>query len=205
MNKLIITIDGPSGSGKTTLGRAISKKLDITFFSSGSIYRVITKHFLNTNSLGFENFEIISYEPLEIKIDKHSYFEKDLYTKELNTKSSELAQQTEIRAIVDNILKFVESSADSGLVVEGRDMGSVVFPDATLKIYLDADEQIRSSRRLEQSNNQETTNDIAQRDKRDLSRKNSPLVVPKGALMLQNNTSTVEELVDEVIENLKLQ
>ena len=205
MNKIIITIDGPSGSGKTTLGRAISKKLGIAFFSSGSIYRVITKYFLDTNSLGFENFEIISYEPLEIKIDKHSYFEKDLYTKELNTKSSELAQQIEIRAIVDNILKFVESSADSGLVVEGRDMGSVVFPDATLKIYLDADEQIRSSRRLEQSNNQETTNDIAERDKRDLSRKNSPLVVPKGALMLQNNTSTVEELVDEVIENLKLQ
>ena len=205
MNKLIITIDGPSGSGKTTLGRAISKKLDVTFFSSGSIYRVITKHFLDTNSLGFENFEIISYEPLEIKIDKHTYFEKDLYTKELNTKSSELAQQIEIRAIVDNILKFVESSADSGLVVEGRDMGSVVFPDATLKIYLDADEQIRSSRRVEQSNNEETTDDIAERDKRDLSRKNSPLVVPKGALMLQNNTSTVEELVDEVIENLKLQ
>ena len=205
MNKIIITIDGPSGSGKTTLGRAISKKLDITFFSSGSIYRVITKYFLDTNSLGFENFEIISYEPLEIKIDKHTYFEKDLYTKELNTKSSELAQQIEIRAIVDNILKFVESSADSGLVVEGRDMGSVVFPDATLKIYLDADEQIRSSRRVEQSNNQETTDDIAERDKRDLSRKNSPLVIPKGALILQNNTSTVDELVDEVIENLKLQ
>ena len=205
MNKLIITIDGPSGSGKTTLGRAISKKLDVTFFSSGSIYRVITKHFLDTNSLGFENIEIISYEPLEIKIDKNTYFEKDLYTKELNSKSSELAQQIEIRAIVDNILKFVESSADSGLVVEGRDMGSVVFPDATLKIYLDADEQIRSSRRVEQSNNQETTDDIAERDKRDLSRKNSPLVVPKGALMLQNNNSTVEELVDEVIENLKLQ
>ena len=205
MNKIIITIDGPSGSGKTTLGRAISKKLDITFFSSGSIYRVITKYFLDTNSLGFENFEIISYEPLEIKIDNHTYFEKDLYTKELNTKSSELAQQIEIRAIVDNILKFVESSADSGLVVEGRDMGSVVFPDATLKIYLDADKQLRSSRRIEQSNNEETTDDIAERDKRDLSRKNSPLVVPKGALMLQNNTSTVEELVDEVIENLKLQ
>ena len=205
MNKIIITIDGPSGSGKTTLGRAISEKLGITFFSSGSIYRVITKYFLDTNSLGFENFEIISYEPLEIKIDKHTYFEKDLYTKELNSKSSELAQQIEIRTIVDNILKFVESSADSGLVVEGRDMGSVVFPDATLKIYLDADEQIRSSRRVEQSNNQETTDDIAERDKRDLSRKNSPLVVPKGALMLQNDTSTVEELVDEVIENLKLQ
>ena len=205
MNKLIITIDGPSGSGKTTLGRAISKKLGITFFSSGSLYRVITKHLLDTNSLGFENFEIISLEPLEVQIDQHTYFEKDLYTKELNTKSSELAQQIEIRATVDNILKFVESSAESGLVVEGRDMGSVVFPDATLKIYLDADENIRSTRRLEQSNNLETTNDIAERDRRDITRKNSPLVVPKDAITLKNNTLTVDELVDEVIKNLELQ
>tara|TARA_B100001027_G_C16136329_1_gene271598 strand:+ start:10 stop:627 length:618 start_codon:yes stop_codon:yes gene_type:complete len=205
MNKIIITIDGPSGSGKTTLGRSISEKLGFTFFSSGSIYRVITKYFLDTNSLGFDNFEIVSFKPLEIQIDKYKYFEQDLYTKELNTKSSELAQQSEIRAIVNNILIFVESSADSGLVVEGRDMGSVVFPDATLKIYLDADENIRSARRVAQSNNQETTIDIAERDKRDISRKNSPLVVPKGAITLNNNTSTVDELVDEVIKNLELQ
>jgi len=205
MNNLIITIDGPSGSGKTTLGRAISKKLGITFFSSGSLYRVITKHLLDTNSLGFENFEIISLEPLEVQIDQHTYIEKDLYTKELNAKSSELAQQIEIRATVDNILKFVESSAESGLVVEGRDMGSVVFPDATLKIYLDADENIRSTRRLEQSNNLETTDDIVERDRRDITRKNSPLVVPKDAITLKNNTLTVDELVDEVIKNLELQ
>jgi len=205
MNKIIITIDGPSGSGKTTLGRSISEKLGFTFFSSGSIYRVITKYFLDTNSLGFDNFEIVSFKPLEIQIDEYKYFEQDLYTKELNTKSSELAQQSEIRAIVNNILIFVESSADTGLVVEGRDMGSVVFPDATLKIYLDADENIRSARRVAQSNNQETTIDIAERDKRDISRKNSPLVVPKGAITLNNNTSTVDELVDEVIKNLELQ
>lgn len=205
MNKIIITIDGPSGSGKTTLGRAISKKLGITFFSSGSIYRVITKYFLDTNSLGFDNFEITSFKPLEIQIDEYKYLEQDLYTKELNRKSSELAQQSEIRAIVNNILKFVESSADTGLVVEGRDMGSVVFPNASLKIYLDADENIRSSRRVEQSNNQETTVDIAERDKRDISRKNSPLIVPNGAITLKNNTSTVEELVDEVIKNLELE
>tara|TARA_B100000886_G_scaffold279506_1_gene203561 strand:+ start:323 stop:940 length:618 start_codon:yes stop_codon:yes gene_type:complete len=205
MNKIIITIDGPSGSGKTTLGRSISEKLGFTFFSSGSIYRVITKYFLDTNSLGFDNFEIVSFKPLEIQIDEFKYFEQDLYTKELNIKSSELAQQSEIRAIVNNILIFVESSADTGLVVEGRDMGSVVFPDATLKIYLDADENIRSARRVAQSNNQETTIDIAERDKRDISRKNSPLVVPKGAITLNNNTSTVDELVDEVIKNLELQ
>ena len=81
MNKLIITIDGPSGSGKTTLGKAISDRLGITFFSSGSIYRVIAKYFLDTNDLGFDNFEIISFEPLEIKIDENTYHEHDLYTK----------------------------------------------------------------------------------------------------------------------------
>ena len=205
MNKLIITIDGPSGSGKTTLGKAISDRLGITFFSSGSIYRVIAKYFLDTNDLGFDNFEIISFEPLEIKIDENTYHEHDLYTKELNTKSSQLAQQIEIRAIVNNVLKFVESSADKGLVIEGRDMGSVVFPDATLKIYLDADEDIRSERRIEQSKNLETVDDISERDKRDLSRKNSPLVVPEGAIVINNNDKTIEQLIDIVTKNLKLQ
>ena len=205
MNKIIITIDGPSGSGKTTLGRAISKNLGITFFSSGSIYRVITKYFLDTNSLGFENFEIISYEPLEIKIDKHTYFEKDLYTKELNTKSSELAQQIEIRAIVDNILKFVESSADSGLVVEGRDMGSVVFPDATLKIYLDASEISRSVRRIAQSGNKESVEDIRARDSRDINRKISPLIIPDDAIVINNENKSIEEVIEIIKENLKLQ
>ena len=193
---------GLRGAVKQLLEGLFQKNLTLHFFLL--IYRVITKHFLDTNSLGFENFEIISLEPLEIQIDQHTYFEKDLYTKELNTKSSELAQQIEIRETVDNILKFVESSAENGLVVEGRDMGSVVFPDATLKIYLDADENIRSTRRIEQSNNQETTDDIFERDRRDITRKNSPLVVPKGAITLKNNTSTVDELVDEVIKNLEL-
>ena len=70
---------------------------------------------------------------------------------------------------------------------------------------MDADENIRSTRRIEQSNNQETTDDIFERDRRDITRKNSPLVVPKGAITLKNNTSTVDELVDEVIKNLELQ
>ena len=84
-------------------------------------------------------------------------------------------------------------------------MGSVVFPDATLKIYLDADEDIRSERRIEQSKNLETIDDISERDKRDLSRKNSPLVVPEGAIVINNNDKTIEQLIDIVTKNLKLQ
>ena len=205
MSKTLITLDGPSGVGKTTIGKRLASELNFEFFSSGLLYRVIALHNEKTNSFNLNEFEIVSNDPVVCKVDGNVYEEENLYTPQINRKSSEIAQLSEIRMLVSNVLKFLFDNSNTGLVVEGRDMGSVVFPDATLKIYLDADEQIRSSRRVEQSNNQETTDDIAERDKRDLSRKNSPLVVPKGALMLQNNTSTVEELVDEVIENLKLQ
>ena len=205
MSKTLITLDGPSGVGKTTIGKRLASELNFEFFSSGLLYRVIALHNEKTNSFNLSEFEIVSNDPVVCKVDGNLYEEENLYTPQINRKSSEIAQLSEIRMLVSNVLKFLFDNSNTGLVVEGRDMGSVVFPDATLKIYLDADEQIRSSRRVEQSNNEETTDDIAERDKRDLSRKNSPLVVPKGALMLQNNTSTVEELVDEVIENLKLQ
>ena len=205
MSKTLITLDGPSGVGKTTIGKRLASELNFEFFSSGLLYRVIAFHNEKTNSFNLNEFEIVSNDPVVCKVDGNVYEEENLYTPQINRKSSEIAQLSEIRILVSNVLKFLFDNSNTGLVVEGRDMGSVVFPDATLKIYLDADEQIRSSRRVEQSNNEETTDDIAERDKRDLSRKNSPLVVPKGALMLQNNTSTVEELVDEAIENLKLQ
>jgi len=205
MSKTLITLDGPSGVGKTTIGKRLASELNFEFFSSGLLYRVIALHNEKTNSFNLNEFEIVSNDPVVCKVDGNLYEEENLYTPQINRKSSEIAQLSEIRMLVSNVLKFLFDNSNTGLVVEGRDMGSVVFKNANLKIYLDADEQIRSSRRVEQSNNEETTDDIAERDKRDLSRKNSPLVVPKGALMLQNNTSTVEELVDEVIENLKLQ
>ena len=191
--------------GKTTIGKRLASELNFEFFSSGLLYRVIALHNEKTNSFNLNEFEIVSNDPVVCKVDGNVYEEENLYTPQINRKSSEIAQLSEIRMLVSNVLKFLFDNSNTGLVVEGRDMGSVVFKNANLKIYLDADEHIRSSRRVEQSNNEETTDDIAERDKRDLSRKNSPLVVPKGALMLHNNTSTVEELVDEVIENLKLQ
>ena len=69
MDKLIITIDGPSGSGKTTIGKLLAKDLNLTFFSSGSLYRVITKHYLETKTLNFENLDIVSTDPIEFQID----------------------------------------------------------------------------------------------------------------------------------------
>ena len=205
MDKQIITIDGPSGSGKTTIGKLLAKDLNLTFFSSGAVYRVITKHYLDTKTLNFENLDIVSADPLEFTIDTKHYYEEDLYSPEINKKSSELAQQLEIRIIVENILKFIYESSKNGLVIEGRDMGSVVFPKSKNKIYLDSPKTLRSKRRMSQSNNIETEEDLTNRDQRDSSREHSPLVIPDGAIVIENNDVTIEQVLIKIKENLVLQ
>jgi cytidylate kinase len=205
MDKQIITIDGPSGSGKTTIGKLLAKDLNLTFFSSGAVYRVITKHYLDTKTINFENLDIVSTDPIEFKIDTKHYYEEDLYSPEINKKSSELAQQLEIRIIVENILKFIYESSKNGLVIEGRDMGSVVFPKSKNKIYLDSSKTLRSKRRMSQSNNIETEEDLANRDQRDSSREHSPLVIPDGAIVIENNDVTIEQVLVKIKESLVLQ
>jgi|TARA_B100001094_G_scaffold88094_1_gene84285 cytidylate kinase len=205
MDKQIITIDGPSGSGKTTIGKLLAKDLNLTFFSSGAVYRVITKHYLDTKTINFENLDIVSTDPIEFKIDTKHYYEEDLYSPEINKKSSELAQQLEIRIIVENILKFIYESSKNGLVIEGRDMGSVVFPKSKNKIYLDSSKTLRSKRRMSQSNNIETEEDLANRDQRDSSREHSPLVIPDGAIVIENNDVTIGQVLVKIKESLVLQ
>ena len=205
MDKQIITIDGPSGSGKTTIGKLLAKDLNLTFFSSGAVYRVITKHYLDTKTINFENLDIVSTDPIEFKIDTKHYYEENLYSPEINKKSSELAQQLEIRIIVENILKFIYESSKNGLVIEGRDMGSVVFPKSKNKIYLDSSKTLRSKRRMSQSNNIETEEDLTNRDQRDSSREHSPLVIPDGAIVIENNDVTIEQVLVKIKESLVLQ
>ena len=204
MNKQLITIDGPSGSGKTTIGKLLAKDLNLTFFSSGAVYRVITKHYLENKTLNFDNLDILSTDPIEFQIDTKHYFEEDLYSPEINDKSSEFAQQLEIRTIVENILKFIYDSSKFGLVIEGRDMGSVVFPNSKNKIYLDSSKKIRSKRRMTQSNNIETEEDLINRDQRDSTREHSPLVIPDGAIVIYNNDVTVDEVLEKIKEKLEL-
>ena len=205
MDKQIITIDGPSGSGKTTIGKLLAKDLNLTFFSSGAVYRVITKHYLDTKTINFENLDIVSTDPIEFKIDTKHYYEENLYSPEINKKSSELAQQLEIRIIVENILKFIYESSKNGLVIEGRDMGSVVFPKSKNKIYLDSSKTLRSKRRMSQSNNIETEEDLTNRDQRDSSREHSPLVIPDGAIVIENNDVTIGQVLVKIKESLVLQ
>ena len=205
MKSKLITLDGPSGVGKTTIGKQLALDLNLDFISSGMLYRAIAAHFNAKGVSTINEINITSKNPVVCVIDDEKYLEDELYSSEINEKSSEIAQLLEIRNIVSNILRFLFNSSANGLVVEGRDMGSVVFQDADLKIYLDASETTRSKRRLAQSGSKETIEDIRTRDSRDLNRKISPLVIPDEALVINNEDMTIEEIIILIKENLKLQ
>ena len=205
MRTKLITLDGPSGVGKTTIGKTLASDLNFDFISSGMLYRAIAAHFMTKGVSTIKEINITSKNPVICVIDSETYQEDELYSSEINEKSSEIAQLLEIRNIVSNILRFLFTSSTNGLVVEGRDMGSVVFQDADLKIYLDASEATRSKRRLAQSGSKESIEDIRNRDSRDINRKISPLVVPDEAIVINNEDMTIEEIIILIKENLKLQ
>ena len=204
MMNYLVTIDGPSGVGKTTLGVLLGKELRSNFFSSGKLYRIIAKFLLDNPSSDINNISLVIDVDLRVTLNSFSYKDSELYTKNINSKSSEIAKIKEIRKIVSDCLLILAKKSRSGLIIEGRDMGTVVFPDADLKIYLDADIEIRSQRRLKQSDNSETKADLLERDNNDKNRRESPLKIPQNALYINNSNMQMEEVLNLVKENLEL-
>jgi len=199
----LVTIDGPSGVGKTTLGSLLAKELNSNFFSSGKLYRYIAKYLISHPSSGVSDISLDINDKLEITLNSFSYQDIELYDKDVNSKSSEIAKLKEVRKLVAESLQNLTKKLSSGLIIEGRDMGSVVFPDADLKIYLDADIDIRAQRRLKQSNDSETKEDLLQRDENDKNRLESPLMIPENALYIDNSNMKMDEVVNLVIRNLE--
>ena len=199
----LVTIDGPSGVGKTTLGSLLAKELNSNFFSSGKVYRNIAKYLNSNPSSDISDISLDINDELEITLNSISYQDIELYEKDVNSKSSEIAKLKEVRKLVSKSLQNLPKKLSSGLIVEGRDMGSVVFPDADLKIYLDADIDIRAQRRLKQSNDSETKEDLLQRDENDINRLESPLMIPENALYIDNSNMKMDEVVKLVIRSLE--
>ena len=204
MDKFIVTIDGPSGVGKTSVGKSIAKMLNSSFFSSGSIYRTTAKYLLNNKNSHIKDLkiEIISEQ---CRINGVIFDEKLLYENEVSIKSSEIAKEQELRILVKECLINYYEKLDRPLVIEGRDMGSIVFPNAEHKIYLDADLETRGKRREGQSNMEETISDVKKRDFEDKNRSLSPLIIPKDALVIDNSNLTIDETIELIVENLKPQ
>tara|TARA_A100001011_G_C14322081_1_gene851305 strand:- start:8348 stop:8983 length:636 start_codon:yes stop_codon:yes gene_type:complete len=196
LKKIIITLDGPAASGKERIAKYISKKYNLKHLDSGILYRRLALILINKKA-NLSKEKILKKILREIK--KISYRKhKSLRSERISNASSKIAVYKFIRNYINNIQrKFVKNDKKyKGFVVDGRDIGSVVFKNADLKLYISVNERIRAERRYkqlidsgEQSIYPKILKDIKLRDKKDKNRTNSPLVVPKGAFVINNNKS----------------
>lgn len=206
-----IAIDGPAGSGKGTIAKELSKILNYHYLDSGAIYRVIALAIRN-KKLEFNQekkiVELLKEIEISFEFDKTFLDGKDVSSEireeSISKLASKIAQNQELRK---SLLSFQRSFAKKpGLVAEGRDMTTVVFPGADLKIYLDASVEERSKRRHKQlilkGNNVNIANlvtEIALRDKQDKERVHSPLVIDDEAHIINNDGLSVEETINKIL------
>ncbi len=211
MKKTIITIDGPAASGKGRISKYISKKLGFKHLDSGILYRrlalVVIKSNVSLNSIN-------DLKKLLSKENKISFRkDKNLRTEKVGKIASKIAIFTFVRNIVNKFQRrFVRENLNyRGFVIDGRDIGSVVFKKADLKLYIDVSEKNRSKRRYKQliDNGEKSIypqilKEIKLRDKKDKSRTNSPLVIPKGAKIINNNGSFLKttKQINTLLDNL---
>jgi len=198
LKKIIITIDGPAGSGKGRIAKYISKNFKLFHIDSGILYRRVA-HIIFKNDINFyrkKNIMILIDSLKNLSIRKH----KVLRSENIGKIASVIASYDFVRDYVNNqqILATKNIKTKKGFVIDGRDIGSVVFKKAHLKLFVDVDEKIRAQRRYKQlidlgekSIYRKILKDIKLRDKKDKSRKNSPLVIPKGAIIIDNSKSFI--------------
>ena len=212
----VITIDGPSGVGKGTISEHLSDQLKWNYLNSGALYRAIAwvarNDLINLNDIkGLEKASKNIIFSLENKKLTIQYNNKDIgsliYDEEVAKIASKVSSKPKVRQSIVNIQRSFKKQP--GLVAEGRDMGSVIFPESQLKIFLTASIETRAQRRFKQLKDREFNvslpaliKDLDARDRRDKERANSPLVIPKGAFVIETDNLTVIEVKNIVNEKV---
>ncbi len=212
MKKIIVTIDGPAGSGKGRIAKYISKKWGLYHLDSGILYRRLAE-VLNNKNIDLKNIDKVKKI---IKKHKNLSFRKNknLRSEKISNIASKIAVFQYVRKYINKLQNdFVIQNIDKkGFVIDGRDIGSVVFKNADLKLYIDVDVKIRAKRRYKQlidigekSIYRQILKDIRLRDKLDKNRKNSPLVIPKGAYVIKNESSLLNTYnkINKLIEKIQ--
>tara|TARA_B100000686_G_C16706241_1_gene926442 strand:+ start:828 stop:1466 length:639 start_codon:yes stop_codon:yes gene_type:complete len=197
LNKIIVSIDGPSGSGKERISKYISKKYNFYHLDSGILYRRLSNLLLK-NEIDINNKKALSQFLKSIKTISHRKH-RILRRENISKNTSNIATITLVRKYINNIQKKIVSKilkSNKGCVIDGRDIGSHVFKNAKIKLYIQVRPEIRAKRRHKQliergekSIYSRILKDINLRDKTDKSRSASPLVVPKGAIIINNSFS----------------
>jgi len=212
---LIIAIDGPSASGKSTLGRMLARELGLLYIDTGSMYRAVALAVIESSANELDDVAVSSLAE-RIRIDLAG--DPDSLRVSLNgrdvTQRIRDEDVTHVSSIVSAIpavrrtmVRRQRELGQRGAVMNGRDIGTVVFPEADIKFFLDASVAERAERRLaeERANNpsaqfEQTLADITARDRRDTTRDDSPLVAAKDAIVIDSSRLSIEEVFQRMME-----
>ena len=216
---VIIAIDGPSSSGKSTIAKLIAKHLKFTYIDSGSIYRAVTYLAVKNNLLDKSNIntsaiiEILKKTSISFSFNSKNQniisvdgiqLEDKIRTFKISSLVSLLAEKNEIRKYIVKIQKDI--SRNKSIVMDGRDIGTVVFPNADIKFYLDASLNERSQRRWKELSKTESISleqvkkDLKNRDDKDINRDHSPLIKSKNSITIITDNLSIDEVVKKMIE-----
>ncbi len=212
---MIIAIDGPSGAGKSTVGKALAERLGYLYIDTGAMYRAIALK-MKRRAIGPEDEKALS----QLVTSIHLSFLQDgrenrlfcngedithaIRTPEISRFASEISKNPIVREALVRMQR--EMGQKGGVVLEGRDIGTVVFPEADVKFYLDAVPEERAKRRFKELvekglrvDFEETLREVIERDQNDMSRRHSPLKRAEDAVLIDSTSRSVDEVVGEMV------
>jgi cytidylate kinase len=218
---MIIAIDGPSGAGKSTLGRMLAKKLGLLYLDTGAMYRAVALSVIQKGIRFDETSQIAAIaETAEIELvgdpdNLKILLDGEDVTTEIRTlavaqAASLVSTISEVRRIMVDHQRAIGEKAPQGCVLEGRDIGSVVFPNADFKFFLTAKPEARALRRFTEdqakgraSTYEQTLDEINERDERDVSREDSPLTIAEDAIVIDTSELDLTEVFEQMLSSIE--
>lgn len=216
MKNLVIAVDGPAGAGKSTIAKIIAEKLNINYIDTGAMYRAVTyKCLQNKIDINNENEVIKIAKDTQIDFkDNNIYMDKNLLQEEIRTMEvsnnvSNVAKIKDVRYLMVDVQR--EIGEKNSVILDGRDIGSYVFPNADYKFFLVATPEERGNRRYKELVNKgyevkldEIINDIIKRDEIDSNREFAPLVKAEDAIEIDTTGKDINEVVESVLSKINL-